>query len=499
MNEAMKSKLILIIVTLLVLVGCSNSVTIQPESTKTPTISETVPHSSSPTTLDSNEPSHSAVTTWRLSAFSNPRFNGSRYLVSAIQKLDNPFTLKFNEETIEISGSCGGYEIAYEINEEALTIDAFEKNMEDLGICQGTKLMVWEREYLDALSSAVSFQQSDDELFVNCGESCLLEFERMTEANKITLAPTTKPCTTLIPSEIWFDMTVLPNQTDGTVEVIFSGTHTIYRNEILLWEWYFGDGTTALNQNTSHKYTSQEDYRVNLRTHDCTGWWNQVSRILFLKPPRGEIVSFPDPNLEEVVRDYLGMPDGDIYQSHLEEIVKLIAWDIPTDLIECWPINDFSGAENCINLESIEICCQEIDSISSLTKLAHLPRLAKLSISDSQINDISPLSSLTNLTELNLFRNDIVDISPLSDLTNLTELDLSYNRIVDISHLSDLIKLSELDLSVNNIVDVSPLLDNTGLGEGDIIDLQVNPLSKESKTIIIPQLKERGVEVTFNW
>jgi hypothetical protein len=38
---------------------------------------------------------------------------------------------------------------------------------------------------------------------------------------------------------------------------------------------------------------------------------------------------------------------------------------------------------------------------------------------------------------------------------------------------------------------------NAGLGTGDIVDLELNPLSSDSITIYIPQLEARGVIVSY--
>ena len=93
--------------------------------------------------------------------------------------------------------------------------------------------------------------------------------------------------------------------------------------------------------------------------------------------------------------------------------------------------------------------------------------------------------------------NNISDISPLASLTNLMELILHDNNISDISPLVGLINLEVIDLHGSNISDISPLVENSGLSEGDTVDLIWNPLSTTSLNVYIPQLKARGVDVTY--
>lgn len=54
------------------------------------------------------------------------------------------------------------------------------------------------------------------------------------------------------------------------------------------------------------------------------------------------VVNFPDTNLEAVIREAIGKPEGDIYQSDLEGLTKFSA--------EYKGIANLSGLEYCTNL-----------------------------------------------------------------------------------------------------------------------------------------------------
>ena len=121
------------------------------------------------------------------------------------------------------------------------------------------------------------------------------------------------------------------------------------------------------------------------------------------------IVNFPDPNLQAAIRQAIGKPTGDIYQSDLGNLTSLATFNRN--------ISDLSGLEYCTSLTTLSLYYSQVSNISPLSGLNNL---TSLDLYGDQISDISPLSGLTSLTELHLSLNKISDISPLSGLTNLT-------------------------------------------------------------------------------
>ncbi|WP_163336052.1 leucine-rich repeat domain-containing protein [Desulfopila sp. IMCC35008] len=201
-------------------------------------------------------------------------------------------------------------------------------------------------------------------------------------------------------------------------------------------------------------------------------------------------VLFPDPNLEQVIREKIQKPTGMIYVSDLENITELFAFNRG--------IADISGLQYCINLIDLNLNknnvsdlspvaqltdLQELsiwenkvldltplinlsklrtlwageNNISNLAPLAELDQLIELSVSDNQVSDLSPLSELINLTRLGVAANNVSDLAPIADLTNLWDLGLSENQISDISPLYKLTNLTRLSLDHNSITDISPL------------------------------------------
>ena len=130
--------------------------------------------------------------------------------------------------------------------------------------------------------------------------------------------------------------------------------------------------------------------------------------------PPSTIVTFPDENLETVIREALGKQAGEeITAGELAELTTLDA--------KGRRIADLSSIRYCTNLFTLFL--QE-NLISDLSPLATLTSLPFLFLDENQISDLSPLASLTKLRTLELPSNQISDISPLASLTNLERLNL---------------------------------------------------------------------------
>jgi hypothetical protein len=93
-------------------------------------------------------------------------------------------------------------------------------------------------------------------------------------------------------------------------------------------------------------------------------------------------IIFPDPNLEQVIRNAIDQPNGPLLYGSIKMINLL----------------DVLSSANVENLEGMQ----------NLTGLNHL------NIVSNQINDISPLAGLINLEYLSLYNCQITDITPLA-------------------------------------------------------------------------------------
>ncbi len=227
------------------------------------------------------------------------------------------------------------------------------------------------------------------------------------------------------------------------------------------------------------------------KTYTWVGDLNSVRRAYFMFYQLAGItadqeVIFPDPNLEAAIREAISKSEGTIYISDLEGLASLDASERD--------ITDLTGLEYCVNLERLWLYRNQISDVSPL---ASLTDLTGVELNWNQIRDISPLALLTNVIVLNMAHNQISDISPLGSLANLTMLFLDRNQITDVSPLVSLTNLTMLSLWKNEISDIKSLVNNVGLSKGDTVRLNFNPLSTTSVDVYIPQLQERGVDVSW--
>jgi internalin A len=181
------------------------------------------------------------------------------------------------------------------------------------------------------------------------------------------------------------------------------------------------------------------------------------------------IVIFPDANLEAAIREAIGKPTGDIYQSDLDAMTSLVA--------DGRGISNLSGLEHCTSLTQLDLSWNQV---ADLTPIAGLTGLTSLELDYNEIGDASPLVGLTGLEWLSLDDNDVSDISPLAGLADLEYLFLYGNRISDLSPLSGLTGLAYMWAPDNQISNISPLsglssLTSVVLGYNQISD--ISPLS----------------------
>ena len=177
-------------------------------------------------------------------------------------------------------------------------------------------------------------------------------------------------------------------------------------------------------------------------------------------------ISFPDQNLEAAIREAVGKPTGDIYETDVENLTSLYAPERG--------IVSLTGLEHATSLTHLYL---DSNNISDLSPLANLSSLTDLYLGRNRISDMPQLVNVTSLTSLRLDSNNISDISPLANLGSLTDLYLGANKIGNISRLANLTSLRLLRLDSNNISDISPLTNLSGLTELDLGRNEIGDMS----------------------
>ena len=199
-------------------------------------------------------------------------------------------------------------------------------------------------------------------------------------------------------------------------------------------------------------------------------------------------ITFPDSNLEVVLRRAIPKYTGPIHASDLKEITSLS--------IAGRNVGDLTGLEHCVNLRRLEIHNSRVTDVSPL---ALLPGLSVLVIDLGQISDASLLESLPNLTvfsavtipdknleaairdelekprgpiytselagltSLSIAGWNVISLGGLEHCVDLERLEIHDSRVKDISVLASLHNLSELVMEPDQIRDMSPLKSLTDL------------------------------------
>ena len=170
--------------------------------------------------------------------------------------------------------------------------------------------------------------------------------------------------------------------------------------------------------------------------------------LLLVASLANPIIELEDSNLEEVVREKLDRPEGDIYQSDLNTISQLDASNAE--------VTSLKGLERFSKLSDLNL---EANIIEDWSPLKELFLLNRLNLSSNEITDIGWIEDIDNLIYLNLDNNNIEDLSPLADKISLEELHLANNQITSLESLEALYSLEHLNLESNRVNDLSPLKD----------------------------------------
>lgn len=295
------------------------------------------------------------------------------------------------------------------------------------------------------------------------------------------------------------------------------------------WDWD-NDGTfDEEGKDVYHTWNTSGLYMVGFKATNVSG---ASCEIMLDVSVVNIIVNFPDANLENVIRETISKPTGDIYAEDLCELVVLDA--ISKD------ITSIEGLQFCFNLVSLDLCVNKIidisplqsltsiylldltgntinditplqnltmlnylliggNNISNLTPLQNLTSLICLYSSGSQITDLTPLENLTGLESLGLTGNFISDLTPLQNLTELESLGLSSNSISNITPIQNLTELEDLCLAFNPLSNITPIQNLTKLIYLDLSNCQISditPLQNLTELEIIVLTTNSIVEIT---
>ena len=122
--------------------------------------------------------------------------------------------------------------------------------------------------------------------------------------------------------------------------------------------------------------------------------------------------------------------------------------------------------EDYLNVTSISIFNEDIQSIEGISKLTNL---MYLTITNGKLTDISELATLENIVSVDVSNNYISEIPDFSNCKAIETIYIGGNLIEDISPLNEINTLKYVNISNNKINSLEALKDNTVI-ESLIID-----------------------------
>lgn len=159
-----------------------------------------------------------------------------------------------------------------------------------------------------------------------------------------------------------------------------------------------------------------------------------------------EPVQFADATLENIVRQQINKPTGQLMVSDVIGIKTLDAVYTGVTRLE--------GLENLFALRDLMLNGNPVSDLTPLRKLK--TNLALLSLNYTSVKDFTVLKEL-NLKGLAIEGNELSEISFLGDLTSLQGLNISHNQISNLQILNSLPYLDSLMAGYNQINDFRPL------------------------------------------
>ncbi len=215
---------------------------------------------------------------------------------------------------------------------------------------------------------------------------------------------------------------------------------------------------------------------------------SEVAEETYICEYQPTAVQFQDEIMEQLVRNIIEKPEGDITDVDCEQVTNLSSYDLYTDSISyeeysAMQIHTLSDLQFFPNLTSLMLqqqteiedyspiaVCSCLDSlgiynanVSDIGFIRELPMLHYLYIEDDQITDISPVSACKKITTLRLAGNPVDDISVITELEDLDDLSFDTEQIEDIGILAELNELRYLSVECNGKDDLSLIGELSGL------------------------------------
>lgn len=150
-------------------------------------------------------------------------------------------------------------------------------------------------------------------------------------------------------------------------------------------------------------------------------------------------------------------------------------------------------------LIDVDVSCNQIKKIDNSVALA--PNIEKLNLSCNKLSSVESLTKLPHLVSLNLSNNVFSALENMhTKLGNVVDLDLSQNHLTSLKGLSKLYSLASLNVSTNNISEIEEVSHISGLPCLEILIITGNPVATivDYRTKVLELFHQRAAEVCLD-
>ncbi|KAG0713362.1 Nischarin [Chionoecetes opilio] len=150
-------------------------------------------------------------------------------------------------------------------------------------------------------------------------------------------------------------------------------------------------------------------------------------------------------------------------------------------------------------LTDVDVSCNQINKIDDSVALA--PNIEKLNLSCNKLSSVESLTKLPHLVSLNLSNNLFGVLESMhTKLGNVVDLDLSQNSLTSVKGLSKLYSLASLNVSTNNICEIAEVSHIAGLPCLETLIITGNPVATvvDYRTKVLELFGQRAAEVCLD-
>ncbi len=243
-----------------------------------------------------------------------------------------------------------------------------------------------------------------------------------------------------------------------------------------------------------------------------------------------QIVLIKDPGLEQIIREQIEKPEGDITVGDMEMLYSI------NINYEDTPVDEIDGLEFALNLNDFSFRNGTLKSLNPVGKLKNIgylnisysnieepilpfetPALDRINFIDTNISDFEFLKGATAaadisfmscgitsiafmkdwmaLETISLDDNNVNDLLPLEGKTQIKYLSIHKNVVESIDALSSLTALESLNISYNKISNIAPIMHLESLTEFTAYeDLDKRIIDRG----LLEELEAKGVLVEYH-